>query len=686
CATEDATIYYSTESEEGPWNAYEAPIEVASSMTLWAYAEKEGYDSSAVVSAEYVINTDMVVLFNQDWEGDWNGWTEVSVVGDPQWEINSYSGNHYAYANAYNEGATEDWLISPAFDLNAHPDALLSFRTARNYNGPDIEVYFSNDYAGDPAAATWQPIVCELSTGSWTWVETGDLSMSAFSGSNCYIGYRYTSTEDSAAGWEVDDIMMYCGSAADIPYLNATPNSLTGFSYMVGEGPSEPQTFVLTGGNLPPMPGSDTGGVVLTMEGFDFEMSLDGETYSHDLVIEVVGTLEPTTVYVRMNAEDVGIHESIITIEGSGDVSIIVGLTGEVEEYDAAHIDAYMPKYIQGMNGSNNDRVPVAIATYLYNLEPNSTYRYVNQFVDDNDGDATAGAGNVIYASADGFYRSTSPSLSTEGGYGEFTTDENGEGFVWFINEPTANARFTPGNHVYLRIRINDGQDGTDVDRIFTTTDYATVLSFGNEAGANQGTAFYAASEEAPMSFVMMFSNDYDMRPTYSTSIETTGVDYAGINQYADFYKEEVAGKDGYFGGIIPNDNADGINIIWVLDMESYVVNDYYTENGLWGVTATANPTAGLDEPLFIDLIGLSVDEGEAMDVKVWNFGHEIMVENAETERMEMTVYNLLGQPVMTKTIAGESNVRVSHNLADGLYVITLQNAQGKMSAKIVVR
>jgi hypothetical protein len=111
CATEGAVIYYSTVSDQGPWIPYSEPIYVANSMTLYAYAEKEGYNNSAVVSAEYIINAGMTVLFNQDWEGDWNGWTNVSVVGNYQWGINSYGGNHYAYANAYNQGANEAWLI-----------------------------------------------------------------------------------------------------------------------------------------------------------------------------------------------------------------------------------------------------------------------------------------------------------------------------------------------------------------------------------------------------------------------------------------------------------------------------------------------------------------------------------------------------------------------------------------------
>ena len=696
CVTDGATIYYSLESEEGPWDEYEGHITAEEDMTIWAYAAMEDYNDSPVVSAEYVIQAGLTIIFDQDWEEDWNGWTEVSVLGDTTfWSIAEHSGNHYAYLNAYHQGENEDWLISPAFDLTTYPDAVLTFVTARNYNGPEIEVFFSNDYDGeDPTTATWQEIECALSQGSWTWTESGEISLDGFSGSNCHIAFKYTSTETEAAGWEVDDILLVSGGGSTEPYLVATPNALSGLTHIVEQGPSEAVTFTLTGGNFLPLPGGGNGGIYLSLGDLvysGFEMSLDGEEYtSSSLYIELdeTLTLDPTTVYVRLWGDTIGSYSGSILIEESSGVSITVSLSGEVLSANQPAIsDAFMPYYIQGNNGSNNNRVPVATAVYIENLEPNTTYRYTNQFVDENDGPETAGAGNVIYTNAEGFYRSTSPSLATESGYGEFTTDENGEGFAWFINEPTANARFTPGNHVYLRIRINDGHDGTMVAHTFTTEDYATVLNFGNEIDEYSGSAFYAKSEEAPMTFAMMFATYDDWRPTYSTPIETTGIDYGSINQYADFYKEEVAGKNGWFGGILPNDNESGINVIWILDMESYVINDYYTEDGVWAPeTQTANPNVGLDEPIFIDLTYDDVAEIEEANVKVWNTDHEFVIENGDNAHYMMTVYNILGQPMMTKQINAGSTERISHSLANGLYVISLQNNLNKVSVKVIVR
>ncbi len=688
CTTDDAIIYYSLESEEGPWTAYESPIAVDEDMTIWAYATLEGYNDSPVVSAEYVIQAGLTIIFNQDWEEDWHGWTEVSVLGDTTvWNIAEHNGNHYAYLNAYNQGENEDWLISPAFDLDTYSDAVLTFVTARNYNGPDIEVFFSNDYDGaDPTTATWQPIECALSDGSWNWTESGEISLEEFSGSNCYIAFKYTSTEDVAAAWEVDDIMLVSGTEpiTPTPVLIATPSNINGLDYMWGEGPSESQSYTLTGEDLE---GEGTVNVTVS-EGF--EISLDDEEFAEALEIAYAdGVLvdQPVTIYVRLaEGLEAGSYEGTITHEG-GDAGVEVSLTGNVFSGEEPFMFAYMPYYIQGNNGSNNTRVPVATAVYFFNLEPGVTYRYTNQFIDDNDAPETNGAGNVIYASYDSFYRTTSPSLATEGNYGEFTVGEDGVGFAWCMNEPTANSRFTPGNHVYLRVRINDGNDGTTAAYTFTSEEYATVLNFDAENEEYRGTAFFAKSNEPAMSFAMLLSSEEDERPIYSTSIETTGVDYANINQYADFYKEKVAGKDGWFGGILPNVNEMGVNAIWILDIDSYSINEYYVEDGQWYPEAnTINPNGGIEEPIFIDLTDDAVNEAALANVKVWSADHEFVIENGDDANYMMTVYNVLGQSMMTRQINAGSTERISHSLATGVYVISMQNVQNKVSVKVIVR
>ena len=329
CTTDGATIYFSTVSENGPWEEYEEAITVDESMTIWAYAEKEDYNDSPIASATYVIQSGVVTIFNQDWEGEMNGWTFVNVEGEMTWNIASYQGNHYAYANGFSSGsahANEDWCISPAFNLNIYSNASLTFRNAMKFTGPDLELYFSNDYDGEnPSSATWTELTYVMSEGNYVWTESGVIDLANFTGSNCYIGFKYTSTEEEAAAWEIDDITLV-GSTTE-PYITATPASLTGFTHTVDNGPSTAQTFVISGGNLPPAPGGQAGGVTISCSNSHYEFSLDGEDYYPYLGISVVGTLEPTTIYVRLNGETVGTYEGTITIEDYATATVSVSGT-----------------------------------------------------------------------------------------------------------------------------------------------------------------------------------------------------------------------------------------------------------------------------------------------------------------------------------------------------------------------
>ncbi|MGN0032220.1 MAG: chitobiase/beta-hexosaminidase C-terminal domain-containing protein [Candidatus Limimorpha sp.] len=338
CATEDATIYYTTDGSEpsSESNVYTEAIHVDSEMTIKAIAVKEGYSNSNVASAYYNVITDVEVILSQDWEGDMDGWSFVTVNGNKPWTIATYAGNKYANANGYGDDVdNEQWCISPEFNLSEHAgqNVILSFMNATKFEGPALELFFSNDFDGqDVTSATWQPLTFNMSEGNYEWAESGDISLNAFSGMICYIAFKYTSNlTDGAAAWEIDDIMLYASLSSE-PYITATPNSLNGFEYFVGEGPSELQHFVLTAGNLVGEDGSDSGVITLNINTQnDFEMSLDEETFTTSVEIPFEnGTVEPTNIFVRLNAIDVDTYESAVVIAGSG-VEIEVPLSGTVQ-------------------------------------------------------------------------------------------------------------------------------------------------------------------------------------------------------------------------------------------------------------------------------------------------------------------------------------------------------------------
>lgn len=337
CTTADATIYYTLDGSEPDENSevYETPITVAESLTIKAIAMKEGYENSNVASAEYTIILGAVTIFSQDWEGDMNGWTFVTVEGSKPWTIGQNSGNHYANANGYNGGVNEQWCISPAFNINDYEDVTLTFRNAKNYTGPDLELKYSTNYDGvDPTTANWWTFDFNMSPGSYTWVESGDINISVYPqpAHDCYIAFKYTSTENEAAAWEVDDITLI--GFTSLPNLTATPSSLSGFTHIIGQGPSASQNFMLSGVNIGPAPGGgSTGSVIIESDENEFEVSLDNETFSWQVYIDgIAGTLPPTPIYVRMNGEEVGQYSATISIHASSSDDISVTVSGTVTE------------------------------------------------------------------------------------------------------------------------------------------------------------------------------------------------------------------------------------------------------------------------------------------------------------------------------------------------------------------
>lgn len=151
-------------------------------------------------------------LINQDWNDlQWKGWSQVSVIGEQVWTISEIYGiddspcvKMTGYAGA--AVANEDWLISPAFNLDANENVVLSFYTAYKYDGNPMQAFISNDYDGDPESAAWQELQFTPSTGNFAWTNSGNINLNQFSGENCFIGFKYTCNDAAASTWEIDNI------------------------------------------------------------------------------------------------------------------------------------------------------------------------------------------------------------------------------------------------------------------------------------------------------------------------------------------------------------------------------------------------------------------------------------------------------------------------------------------------
>jgi len=171
-------------------------------------------------------------------------WTPYSVIGDQEWFQDEFGGVTFAKVSGYQGQpyANEDWLISPMLNLSLYEDVLFSFTTAANYTGPDLELYYSNDYdgSGDPTDFTWNSITDEAawSAGSWVWTPSGDIELDAYGSASFYLGFRFTSTETESATWELTECRAMGILKTDILQnktieLQVYPNPATDFVQVV---------------------------------------------------------------------------------------------------------------------------------------------------------------------------------------------------------------------------------------------------------------------------------------------------------------------------------------------------------------------------------------------------------------------------------------------------------------------
>ena len=471
------------------------------------------------------------------------------------------------------------------------------------------------------------------------------------------------------------------------PVITATPTEIDGFTYILGNGPSASQSYALNGANL-----VGTGNISVTAPAH-YEISLDDVDFVASLELlfaDGIITGQPVMIYTRlMEALPAGTYNNDTIIHnGGGAPEAYVTLNGEVAlPPQPAITDITLPQYIQGINGSNDTRVPFVFRATLSNLKADSTYRFYNRVVISSDAPDNTGAGNPIFVNTDGtFTRTTGTSLGTPGQYGEFTADAEGTYTGWFMIEPTGNDRFTPGNSVFMRIMINDGSEGTTVANYITSADSCSVLKFDTEPDALSGTAIRAISYDEPGDFVFLYDGiESTERPIYATSIETTGIDFAATGSYAPFYANTVAGVNGSWGGIVPNLNTEGIQQIKVFaNATGELQKSYEMASGIWGITDTRNPSGGVDEVLFLNLQTINVPVTELTNVRIWSRGDAISIQPETGEDYTLTLVDLQGRTMASYSLNGNNDI--SLNMPAGIYVVRFMNKSGVYTTKLFLK
>lgn len=182
-------------------------------FTIYPYTnsgENIDYKTDGTAPTAMVTMPDISVLTSVDFEDNTFGdWETISVLGDQVWDIQPYGNPGNCGRMSGYDGQpydNEDWLISPAMNLDNYSEESFTFDNATNYDGPVMELYISGDYDGDPTTATWEMLDFNVSGGSWDYVSS-EIDLSNYTGT-AHLGFKFTSTTDGSATWEVDNLLV----------------------------------------------------------------------------------------------------------------------------------------------------------------------------------------------------------------------------------------------------------------------------------------------------------------------------------------------------------------------------------------------------------------------------------------------------------------------------------------------
>jgi hypothetical protein len=224
------------------------------------------------------------------------GWTGISISGYQAWELldrdNTTMGRPSSDdkmlrmdGSLNGETENEDWLISPRIDLSVFDfTPTLSFASYTAKNGAPLQLKYSTNYIGEgsPSDATWVDLDAAFpAQDSKTWTTVPDLELPKLN--NLYVAFVYTSTDQAAARWLIDNFFVY-DRLLSIPQVNLDFQNV-----MVGTASAAKSFIVQIAGH----------GNVTVEVSAGYQVSLDNINFASSVVIPEDQASTGQTVYVR---------------------------------------------------------------------------------------------------------------------------------------------------------------------------------------------------------------------------------------------------------------------------------------------------------------------------------------------------------------------------------------------------
>lgn len=148
-------------------------------------------------------------------------------------QSSSYGMKASAYINKTN-CASESYLVSPAIVLQE--GSVLTFDHVQRFAAnaaEELTLWIRENGATEWAA---QLTIPTFSDGeSWNFVSSGNIDLSAYNGKTIQLGFRYTSSEDAAATWEIKNVKVTNAKAAEKAPELKDPSNTPETAYTVAQ-------------------------------------------------------------------------------------------------------------------------------------------------------------------------------------------------------------------------------------------------------------------------------------------------------------------------------------------------------------------------------------------------------------------------------------------------------------------
>lgn len=158
-------------------------------------------------------------------------WTNIAASADSdnsdEWFCNNTNGTFEA--NGFGGGNDEDWLVSPAINMDTYAAEYLTFDYLNDFSGADIELFYAVDFSGnytttDLENANWTAIPIDLydidaDAYVSNFLPYAAIDISALSGTAVYFAFRYTATGNAGGSetWEIDNVRILANYYGSIP-------------------------------------------------------------------------------------------------------------------------------------------------------------------------------------------------------------------------------------------------------------------------------------------------------------------------------------------------------------------------------------------------------------------------------------------------------------------------------------